>query len=210
MKKSNLWINVVLIFSILFFIVVNTQYLLEFNRWYGMLSFLIMLFLVGIYGIIALLFVIQVFISISENFKRRRRIITIIVMTIVLITTYIYPRGMIDYRTFEAKDKIVGYRDGHANCGITMKLKENQRFIITEVCFGISKHTGRYVIKEDSVLFYYDKDKREGIEYAIIETPEYLEQKYGPKVNKGKYGWILTYVYGSSEPCLYFKIVEKN
>lgn len=210
MKKSNLWINIVLIFSILFFIVVNTQYLLEFNKSYGMLSYLIMLFLIGIYGVIALLFVFQVAFSIKERFKRKRRVFTIGFMAIVLVTAYLYPRGMIDYSIFEASDNIVAYREGVANCGITMKLKENQRFIITEICFGISKHTGRYVIKGDSVLFYYDKEKREGIEYAIIETPEYQEQKYGSKVNQDKYGWILTYAYGSTEPCLYFKIVEKN
>jgi hypothetical protein len=69
-----------------------------------------------------------------------------------LIVVYLFPGGIVDIDKLQSKDILVAFREGVANCRITVRLKENKKFIIEEVCFGIDKVSGSYNRINDSTI----------------------------------------------------------
>ncbi|ESU20210.1 hypothetical protein FEDK69T_30250 [Flavobacterium enshiense DK69] len=140
-----------LICTIIFFLIVNTNY-----YWEGIIGKLAMLFsllLILIFAILCFIFFYQIFKSIKEKFTSKLRNISIVVLIIVLGLTFYKPNGIVDFEKLDGKDLLIAERGGVADCSIVFKLKENNHFFQRNVCFGIEKTTGKYSIKNDTIYF---------------------------------------------------------
>lgn len=76
-----------------------------------------------------------------------------IILGVVLIVTFLYPGGLVDFEKYEGKDLLVARAEGSANCMTTLKLKEGNKFVERSVCFGIREVKGHYKIKRDTIFF---------------------------------------------------------
>jgi len=92
-------------------------------------------------------------------------------MIFVLVTSFLFPNGLMNFSQFESKSLLIAYREGSANCNTTLKLKENHRFIETDICFGITETTGEYRVSGDTIYFENVSlvyNQKEFYQYAVI------------------------------------------
>ena len=93
-------------------------------------------------------------------------------LLIVLTLTFIKPFGMIDFEKFESKTILIAEREGVAGCSMTLKLKENKKFIAKSICFGMTKTIGCYEIKNDTIYFYdikLGRNDKEFYKFAVLK-----------------------------------------
>ena len=76
---------------------------------------------------------------------------------LVLVTTALFPRGIIDFRKFEGPNLILAVYKGVANCTTMLEIKKDNRFIQRSICFGVDEFSGRYELKGDTITMYFDK-----------------------------------------------------
>jgi hypothetical protein len=100
---------------------------------------------------------VQLYRPIRERFKNRKRITTIVCLTIVLGISFLYPDGLIDFERLQGKDLIVAQREGAANCTITFRFKKTNQFSETDICFGVERGRGTYLMKDDTVYLNYNR-----------------------------------------------------
>ena len=96
-------------------------------------------------------------------------------MTFVLTTSFIFPHGLINYGIFESESLLIAQREGAANCMTTLKLKVNNTFVETNVCFGVTETTGKYRLSGDTIYFEnvsLGRNKKEFYEFAVIVNKE--------------------------------------
>lgn len=139
--------------TIILFLLVNTTY-----YWEGLLGIWIILAeLVLLLGFLILLayLIRHLQTAIKERFKNKKRLYLTIIMICTLGLIAARPRGIIDFEKFEGKDVFVAWSEGVANCTTTLKLKANNQFYITDVCFGIYKSHGDYAVKNDTIRFNF-------------------------------------------------------
>ena len=172
-------LNALSITAIIFLIIVNTNYFWEGTL--GFLAFPIIILLVIIYFIIGIIFLIQLFFAFSEKFNNKNRLLNICIVFIVLVVTIIEPNGLINFDKLQGKDILVAEREGAANCMTTLKLKENNKFIQRNVCFGISETKGNYQIINDTIFFKnisFNRSDKDYYKFAIINEVESVNKKY--------------------------------
>ena len=155
--------------SLLFFLIVNTNYFWEAKL--GRLSMLITFFLFSIYITFIFILLAQLYYGIKEDFKNIKRLFCIGIIFIVLLLTYLKPFGLINFEKFESKDLLIAYKEGVANCSTRLKLKENGKFNERNVCFEISEISGEYVLKNDTIFFknINSEQNEKYYEFAIIK-----------------------------------------
>ena len=132
------------------------------------------------FGILGISFLWQLYMAIQERFSNKSRIISIVGVSIVLILSFFYPGGMINFVKFEAKDLLIAQREGAANCNTTLKLKANNKFIEQSICFGATEISGEYSIKGDSIFFsniHLGRGETEYYQFAIITKIESQNKK---------------------------------
>jgi|SRR5690606_3467710 len=134
-----------------FFLVVNTSDLWTDDLGFYAMIFSIILFLTFI-GLTIIL-VIQLFYSFKERLKKRERNLTASVLVLVLVLTVFMPFGIVNFKKFASKDILVAHREGVANCTVTLKLKENNEFTFSNICFGTSMTKGEFTIGGDTIFF---------------------------------------------------------
>jgi len=160
-----------LIFTITFFLVVNTSYF-----WSGGIpppwSLLILLLLIGLYGVLIVALVLQVAYASEEKFRNKQRYANIVVVALAVFLVGYSPTGMIDFERFESKDLLIARREGVAKCMTTVQLKKNKRFRERDVCFGVKKVEGRYSVHNDTITFS-DIDK-DFYKFAVIKPSDSL------------------------------------
>ena len=100
-------------------------------------------------------------------------------MAVVLLLTYWKPNGVIDFENWEGKDLLVADREGAANCTTTLKLKSNNKISVRIICFGISKISGTYAVKNDTIFFSNLSKGRHDFNYqfALIRKIETQNKK---------------------------------
>jgi hypothetical protein len=122
----------IIITTIVFFLLVNTTY-----YWEGKLGLFaipaFMLLAVAALGL-AIVLVRQLYFSSKEKFKQKQRLLVIGLLVSVLLLTFFWPLGIIDFDKLAGKDKLVAEREGSANCMTTLKLKEDYTFRELSVC----------------------------------------------------------------------------
>lgn len=115
----------------------------------------------------------QLFKVFKEKFKVRNRVYLVVLMTFVLTTSFMFPKGLINYGVFESESLLIAQREGVANCMTTLKLDVNNRFNERIVCFGISETKGDYRIVGDTIYFEnvtYGRNRDEFFEFAVINN----------------------------------------
>jgi hypothetical protein len=160
------------IVTIIFFIVVNTRYFWVVKLDFYNLPVFIALFLIFLGLNITL--ITQIYFLVKK--KSKSNYINILLLSVVIILTFIYPSGIIDYEKFESKNILTAEIEGAANCTITFQLKENLKFKEKTVCFGVSEIVGDYYIKNDTIFFknvnsQSNKDKY--YSFALIQASKY-------------------------------------
>ena len=132
-----------------------------------------MLALVIYFFVLAILLARQLYLAIKDKFADKQRNYLIAGMTIVLILTYFFPSGLIDFDKLEGDNLLVAQRKGVANCMTTLKLKDNNKFIQQSVCFGLTEITGTYEVKGDTITFdniSYGRGSNEFYKYAVVKN----------------------------------------
>jgi len=156
---------------IIFFLIINTSYFWVGKM--GLLTFPIFLLLVVIYLTLFVIFIVQFYRVVKEKFKNKFRVFNIGFLAIVLILTFLFPSGFINFERFESKDVLIAQHIGGGNCNTTIKLKEDLTFVKKTVCFGIEKTKGTYHISNDTIYFLKGKGNLEYDYYAVIEELEF-------------------------------------
>ncbi|MFA6083063.1 hypothetical protein [Mucilaginibacter sp.] len=156
-----------LLVSILLFLTINTLYF-----WEGILGFFAMILPI----VLAITFLIltikvfyQLYLIVKNRFEEKGRIYKTVIVILLLTLITLRPYGIINYSAFEGENLLVAEREGSANCMTTLMLKENHKFKMRSVCFGIDEEVGTYSIKNDTIKLNYstftkrDKNQRFGI-----------------------------------------------
>lgn len=140
-----------IIVFIIYFIIINTQYYWEQN-----IGFIVIVFAT----INFILFISFLFLVVSHLFslfkKEKRtpiRIISIIIGTLVLLTTYLKPYGIIPFEKFEPSPLLTASNTGGGNCNTQLKLYENNKFVEKQRCFSISTTKGNWKLVNDTIYF---------------------------------------------------------
>jgi hypothetical protein len=160
------------------FLTVNTAFFWEGKL--GPFAIILSLILVIVYGVLIISLLYQIYLEIREKFKNRQRLISITIVAVVLGLIYFRPDGIINFEKFQGNDLVIAEREGAANCYTTLKLKDNNRFVEKNICFGISEVTGKYSIKGDSIFFsdvQLGRDKSEYYQFAVIKQSAFENKK---------------------------------
>ena len=194
-------INLLLISTILFFIIVNAESWLIFQPfWSSFYSVFILLSPITI-----LMMVIPLFLgirhTIKERYKDKRKNIKLIVATVLLVLSISFPNGVLPAALFEAQDDIVANWEQMDGCNLTIKLKEHKHFLMEDYCLGIRKYSGTYEIKGDTILFNYNNDSRGGIYYGVL-------LKEQDSIGNYVYKELLTYDKDTGKRPLHFAITK--
>jgi hypothetical protein len=159
-----------LISTIILFLFINTCY-----YWEGMLGEWNLLSLV-LYALSFLILLIcltrQLYLVIRERLKNKARIYLTVIMIFLLGLIAAKPKGIIDFERFESKDLFIAWREGVANCTTTLKLKENKQFYIRSICFGVTKNSGNYSVKDDTIKFKFSllNNREKHYEFGIYKA----------------------------------------
>jgi hypothetical protein len=145
-------------FTILFFLTVHLQYFWQY--YLGLIGAAISLFLGIAFLALFAAMLFQFYKAVRERFAYRRRIINIVLILVVLVVTYFFPSGVVDFKQFESPAILTAYQEGTANCSKTVELKADGKFIEKDICFALSKAEGSYTKKGQTLLLHYD-DKHE-------------------------------------------------
>jgi len=168
-----------LITTILFFLIINTNYYWEGKL--GFFAFPTFFLLAIVYLVLAFLLFRLLFFAIREKFVDKQRLVIIGSLVVVLTVTLLKPNGLINFDKLQGKDLLVAEREGAANCMTTLKLTENNTFTERTVCFGVMEIKGNYELKGDTIFF---KDvgvvKHESGYYmfAVIQKSDSEKTKY--------------------------------
>ncbi len=152
--------------SVFIFLIVNSSYYwLRLKESWG----IIITFFTFIGFITLIILLIIQFIKLIR-FKFKNHITNIIFLLFVIITTIIFPFGIINFERFEDETILIAQREGVANCMTTFKLKENFNFTEYSVCFGRKYKSGKYIISNDTFSFYYkNQDSISKPAFAILK-----------------------------------------
>ncbi len=162
----------ILYITIPFFLIVNTSYFWEQDLgFFAMLSFLIKV----LYSlIITVVLILQLVKAIKEKFEIRSRTIKLVILSFVLTSFYLFPRGIIDFEQFESENLLVAKYDGTA-CGTTLFFKADNTFKERNVCFGLTEIVGNYRFKNDTIFFEsvdLGRNEDEYYKFAVIKKDE--------------------------------------
>jgi hypothetical protein len=171
--------KVLIISTLFFFLIINTNYFWEGKL--GIVAFPVFLILVLVFIVLSILLLNQFVKGIKEKFSDKSRIVTIGIVSIILILTFIKPNGLINFDKFNGTDILIAQREGAANCMTTIKLKENMTFRERSVCFGVTEIKGTYELRNDTVFFEnieYGRNENEFYEFAVIEPSKINPDKF--------------------------------
>lgn len=141
----------IVIAAFVFFLLVNTGYF-----WGGELG----LWAIPLFTLLAVIFLLlaavlfrQICFTVREKFKDKRRIIDIVLLTLMLTLIFFKPDGMIDFDRLQGENLLVAGREGGGNCTTTLILKSNSAFRYESICFGITVDKGDYRLRNDTIFF---------------------------------------------------------
>ncbi len=168
MKQKRIFIA-----TLVFFLIINTANLWEGQL--GMLHLVLSIFLFFYFLVISGFLVGQFFAVYDERFKDKRRLYLVFFMLFTLVSTGLYPGGLINFDKWESQMVLVAQMEGAANCSTTLKLKKDNTFIERVICFGITDSKGSYRLKGDTILFYdvaSGRNEGEFYKYAVFKRPD--------------------------------------
>ena len=125
----------------------------------------------------------QIYYSIREKGSDKNRLYLIGFMTIVLLVSFLFPNGLINFESLERGTVLIAQREGAANCQTVLKLKSNKKFIERNVCFGVSETTGTYRVEGDTIYFESSSSGRFEDEYYQFAVIRKAKGKNGIDLN---------------------------
>jgi hypothetical protein len=140
-------------FTILFFLTVHLQYIWQY--YLGLIGAAISLFLGIAFLMLLATMLFQFYKAVRERFAVRSRNVNIMLILVVLVVTYFFPSGVVDFKQFESPAILTAYQEGTANCSKSVELKADGKFIEKDVCFALSKAEGSYTKKGQTLLMHY-------------------------------------------------------
>lgn len=181
----------ILIATIVYVLLWNTQYFFE--QLSGPSSLIILLIL-----LIALFYLISIALFLLVKFilkkpKNKFSLINIGFIFLVAILSWFKPFGIIDFYKFEGENILIAMEEGSTYAS-AIRLKEGNIFKKTTTSFGIIDHQwGNYTIVNDTIKFHYNDETLENKEddYAILK----LENDF----KKGGYGELQYFNKGGRE-----------
>lgn len=112
-----------------------------------------MVILVISFIILSVILFKNIYVAFREKFNDKTGILKSFVLAFILTLIFLYPVGIVNFEKWEGKDLLVAQRPGAAGCNSIFKLKENNKFVETIVCFGVQKIKGEYSINNDTIFF---------------------------------------------------------
>ncbi len=167
-----------LITTIIFFLLVNTVYFWEGKL--GLVAFPVLLILVVVYIGLLVVFFRHLYFSIKEKFENRSRLVILSILIVVIISTLLKPNGLVDFDNLSGNDLLVASKEGGGNSTTTLKLKENNKFRVRIVSFGVNEIRGTYKIQNDTISFKYNESEASEnyfYKYAVIKQSKYNDKK---------------------------------
>jgi len=177
MKLEFLKNNSLIIWVLVFFLLVNTSYFWEVQLGFLAMPAILILFLGFCVLFIAL--VVQLFYLMKDKFKNRKRLLTIGLISLVLLLTYLKPSGLVNFDRLQGNDVLIAQIEGVANCMSTLRLKEGNNFSQRTYCFGAEEITGKYYFNHDTIYF---KDIKQGrdthafYQFAVMRPADFNEK----------------------------------
>jgi len=165
--------------TILFFLIVNTNYYWEGKL--GFFAFPTFFLLMIVYLVLAFLLLRQLLFAFRKKFIDKQRLVIISILLVVLTVTFLKPNGLINFDKLQGKDLLVAEREGAANCMTTLKLKENNTFTERTVCFGVMEIKGNYELKGDTIFFKdigFVRHESGYYKFAVIRKSDSEKTKY--------------------------------
>jgi len=156
----------IFIAALILFFLVSTAYYWE--SMLGALNMLVLLIFAISFLILAGCLLYQIYLTVRERLNDKSRIYLVVCMVVLLGLMIIRPHGIIDFERFEAKDLLIGGREGSANCTTTLKLKEDNTFYLRTICFGGDKVGGTYRVKNDTVKFKFSS-ANDNFKFGILK-----------------------------------------
>jgi hypothetical protein len=158
-----------IIITIIFFLLINTTYYWESNL--GLWAMPATLLLVVVYFGLSAELLRQLYLTIKEKFKDRKRLLPIVLLATILLLTLFKPSGIIDFDKLQGDDILVAQREGAANCTTIIKFKTNGQFSERNICFGPTEIKGNFKLLNDTIYFENVKPGRgeeKFYEFAVI------------------------------------------
>ena len=113
----------------------------------------------------------------KEQYKDKRRFLTMALLLFVLTTTILKPNGLVNFdHLLEGDNLLVAFQEGAANCSTTFVLKENRSFRESAACFGVGETSGKCDLKGDTLFFNNVKlgrGQKEYYDFAVMEVTEF-------------------------------------
>jgi len=169
--------KVINLISISFFLILNTQYFWEDKI--GVLEMIINLLLLVTFFLLVLLLLYLILNSFFKNLKPYKSNISIFILALVLLSSFIKPHGIIDFENIISPTIFIAEREGTANCKTYLYLKKDNTFTRKAVCFGVEKYFGKYTIEKDTIKFFFENNvpKEYQTPYAIVTLSK--DKTYG-------------------------------
>lgn len=143
----------VTIISIVFFTLVNISYFIE--KLPGLWDFSIAIIIILGFLLLSGIIIEQSIHLLIEKFRNKSRIISTVILIGTLTITGLFPNGIINYEDLEGEDLLIANLEGVANCQTVIKIKKNNKFIQTSLCFGVEKWNGTHQIIGDTIKLNY-------------------------------------------------------
>ena len=137
--------------TLTFFLLINTSKI--WDAYLGGWAMILFLLLFGVFFLLCYLLVVEIVKLFIEDLKRGKRLWLIGFMVFVLISSYLFPTGMVNFNKFKAESLLLAQREGVANCMTTLNLRKDNTFTERNVCFGVKETSGNYKISGDTVYF---------------------------------------------------------
>jgi hypothetical protein len=92
------------------------------------------------------------------------------VLSGVLVSTALFPGGIIDYEKLKGEDWMVASIESTANCGSVFRFKTNKKVTERTVCFSVNRTEGTYTISNDTIYLAYPAKDKDHYLYGVIKT----------------------------------------
>lgn len=161
-----------------FFVFIQLLYYWERSRG---ISFSLMAILMAVYTAICIMWLYQLYRSAKERFRNYKRNRLFILLIIVILAVAYKPYGFIDFETIEGNDVLVATHRG-SGCNLTLRLKADSTYTTRYVCFEISKTHGRYIVRNDTIIFEGD----DSYDYAVLQKDKNGRYKKEMKLHWSK------------------------
>jgi hypothetical protein len=172
LKKKGL-----IIATVIFFLIVNLNHFWEARI--GIWTLYTFMFLVIVFLVLSIICLIQIGKGFKEKFSNQSRNWTIGIMISCLGLIFLKPNGVINFNKLEGESLFIARRKSDANCRTVFKLKPENKFKETNVCFGISKISGFYEIQNDTIFFSrvsVSRDSEKYYEFAVIKKSKHRDE----------------------------------